>query len=51
MFDTLVSLLNDVPDATRFLLMDLLPALFDTLRDVATEHGCTLFEDGSIGCR
>lgn len=51
MFDVLVALVNDTPDDVRYFLMSAMPEFFDWLRTFAAEHGCTLFEDGSVGCR
>lgn len=53
MFDVfmlVVEILSALSDAARFGLMDTDPALFAELGEQAAERGCTLYEDGTIGC-
>lgn len=51
LFGTLTAALSELPDATRFALMDRTPALFAAVEYVAEQQGCTYFEDGTVSCQ
>lgn len=52
MFGLIIEVVNALPDAVRFVGLDVAEALgvLEGIAAFVRDNGCTLFEDGSIGC-